>query len=89
MALPKDEKLKIISEYRLHDKDSGSPEVQVALLTTKITQLTEHFKSHKTDHHSRRGLLRMVGQRRRLLNYLKDTEVERYREIIKRLGIRR
>ena len=77
MALSKDEKLEIIGRYRLHDKDSGSPEVQVALLTEKIRQLTEHFKVHKTDHHSRRGLLRMVGQRRRLLNYLRETQVDR------------
>ncbi len=89
MALDKDQKLEIIGRYRLHDKDSGSPEVQVALLTEKIRQLTEHFKVHKTDHHSRRGLLRMVGQRRRLLNYLRETRVERYRTLIKELGLRR
>ena len=89
MSLTKDEKVKIMTEHRLHENDSGSPEVQIALLSTKITQLTEHFKVHKTDHHSRRGLLRMVGQRRRLLDYLKDTEVERYRNVIKKLGLRR
>ncbi len=89
MALTKDEKLEIIGRHRLHNKDSGSPEVQVALLTEKIRQLTEHFKIHKTDHHSRRGLLRMVGQRRRLLNYLRDTQVDRYRTLIKDLGLRR
>jgi len=89
VALDKDQKLEIIGRYRLHDKDSGSPEVQVALLTEKIRQLTEHFKVHKTDHHSRRGLLRMVGPRRRLLNYLRETRVERYRTLIKELGLRR
>lgn len=89
MSLTKEEKVKIMMEHRLHENDSGSPEVQIALLSTKISQLTEHFKVHKTDHHSRRGLLRMVGQRRRLLDYLKDTEVERYRNVIKKLGLRR
>ena len=89
MALTKERKLEIINDHRLHENDSGSPEVQVALLSEKIGQLTEHFRVHKTDHHSRRGLLRMVGQRRRLLNYLKDTEIERYRTIIKKLGLRR
>ena len=89
MALSKQEKLGIIDKHRLHDNDSGSPEVQIALLTEKISQLTEHFRTHKTDHHSRRGLLRMVGRRRRLLDYLKNTEVERYRALIKGLGLRR
>ncbi len=89
VALHKEQKRTIIDEHRLHENDSGSPEVQVALLTEKINQLTEHFRVHKTDHHSRRGLLRMVGQRRRLLQYLKDTEVERYRALIKKLGLRR
>jgi small subunit ribosomal protein S15 len=89
MALSKDEKLGIIDKHRLHENDSGSPEVQIALLTEKIRQLTEHFRVHKTDHHSRRGLLRMVGRRRRLLDYLKNTEVERYRSLIKELGLRR
>lgn len=89
MALNKDKKREIIDQHRLHDNDSGSPEVQVALLTEKITQLTDHFRVHKTDHHSRRGLLRMVGQRRRLLQYLKDTEIDRYRSLIKSLGLRR
>jgi small subunit ribosomal protein S15 len=79
----------IIGEYRLHEKDTGSPEVQVALLSARIEYLTEHFKSHKKDHHSRRGLLKLVGQRRRLLNYIKDNDVERYRSIIKRLGLRK
>lgn len=89
MALSKDEKLGIIDKHRLHENDSGSPEVQIALLTEKIRQLTDHFRVHKTDHHSRRGLLRMVGRRRRLLDYLKNTEVERYRALIKELGLRR
>lgn len=79
----------IIGEYRLHEQDTGSPEVQVALLSARIEYLTDHFKSHKKDHHSRRGLLKLVGQRRRLLNYIKDNDVERYRNIIKRLGLRK
>ncbi|PKN67221.1 MAG: 30S ribosomal protein S15 [Deltaproteobacteria bacterium HGW-Deltaproteobacteria-12] len=79
----------IIGEYRLHEKDTGSPEVQIALLSARIEYLTDHFKSHKKDHHSRRGLLKLVGQRRRLLNYVKDNDVERYRTIIKRLGLRK
>jgi small subunit ribosomal protein S15 len=79
----------IIGEYRLHEQDTGSPEVQVALLSARITYLTDHFKTHKKDHHSRRGLLKLVGQRRRLLNYIKDNDVERYRNIIKRLGLRK
>ncbi len=79
----------IIGEYRLHEKDTGSPEVQIALLSARIAYLTDHFKSHKKDHHSRRGLLKLVGQRRRLLNYIKDNDVERYRNIIKRLGLRK
>jgi len=79
----------IIGEYRLHEKDTGSPEVQIALLSARISYLTDHFKSHKKDHHSRRGLLKLVGQRRRLLNYIKDNDVERYRNIIKRLGLRK
>ncbi|OEU71568.1 MAG: 30S ribosomal protein S15 [Desulfuromonadales bacterium C00003093] len=82
-------KQEIINEYKRHEGDTGSPEVQVALLTARITYLTEHFKTHKKDHHSRRGLLKMVGQRRRLLDYLIKQDVERYRTIIKALGIRR
>lgn len=78
----------VIKEYQLADKDTGSPEVQVAILTVKITSLTEHFKTHKKDHHSRQGLLRMVSQRRKLLNYLKKNDIQRYRELIKRLGLR-
>jgi small subunit ribosomal protein S15 len=82
-------KEKIISEYRTHDNDTGSPEVQVAILTSRITELTEHFKTHSKDHHSRRGLLKLVGRRRRLLDYLKGKDLERYRTTIERLGIRK
>jgi len=79
----------IIDNYRLHEKDTGSPEVQVALLSARIEYLTEHFKTHKKDHHSRRGLLKLVGQRRRLLEYMKEKDVERYRKVIGRLGLRK
>lgn len=79
----------VISNFRTHEKDTGSPEVQVAILTARITHLTGHLQTHAKDHHSRRGLLMMVGQRRRLLNYLKKTDVKRYRSLIERLGIRR
>ena len=89
MALTKDRKTELIKSFETHDKDTGSPEVQIAILSERITYLTEHFKVHAKDHHSRRGLLKMVGQRRRLLNYLKRTEIKRYREIIERLGIRK
>ena len=89
MAQTKEQKTQTIEEFRLHDTDSGSPEVQVALLTRRIAELTEHFKTHKKDHHSRRGLLMMVGQRRRLLDYLKRKDIERYRTTIERLGIRK
>jgi len=82
-------KSKIIGDYRTHDTDTGSPEVQVALLTSRINELTEHFKTHTKDHHSRRGLLKLVGQRRRLLDYLKGKDVEKYRSTIERLGIRK
>ncbi len=82
-------KKKIIAEYGQGEGDTGSPEVQIALLTHRIKHLTEHLKTHKHDHHSRRGLLLLVGQRRRLLNYLQKTEIERYRSIIERLGLRR
>lgn len=82
-------KEKIISDYRLHDDDTGSPEVQVALLTDRINELTEHFKTHKKDHHSRRGLLKLVGRRRRLLDYMKKKDIERYRTMIERLGLRK
>lgn len=84
-----DKKQEIINAYKLHDSDTGSPEVQIAILTERITYLTEHFKVHKKDHHSRRGLLKIVGQRRRLLDYVKKKDVERYKAIIERLGIRR
>ena len=79
----------LIEDYRLHEKDTGSPEVQIALLSARIEYLTEHFKTHQKDHHSRRGLLKLGGQRRRLLNYIKEDDVERYRNIIKRLGLRK
>jgi len=82
-------KREIIDRFRLHDNDTGSPEVQIALLTNRITSLNDHFKTHKKDHHSRRGLLKLVGQRRRLLNYLKKSDVSRYQHIIKELGIRK
>ena len=89
LAQTKEVKDRIIEESRLHDHDTGSPEVQVALLTHRITELTEHFKIHKKDHHSRRGLLKLVGRRRRLLDYLKSQDFERYRTTIERLGIRK
>ena len=85
----KEEKQVIMAEYALHEGDTGSPEVRIALLTRRINDLTEHLKIHKKDHHSRRGLLMMVGQRRSLLGYLKDVDIERYRSIISRLGIRK
>jgi len=88
MALSKDAKSEIIAEYARTEGDTGSTEVQVALLTTRITELTEHLKTHKKDHHTRRGLLKLVGQRRRLLNYLMKTDIEGYRELIAKLGIR-
>ncbi len=88
MALTKDQKDAVINKYRKHDKDSGSPEVQIALLTERINTLGEHFKMHKADHHSRRGLLKMVGQRKRLLSYLKKKDLDGYRNLIKDLGIR-
>ncbi len=84
-----DRKQEIIDKYKRHEGDTGSPEVQVALLTERITYLTDHFKTHKKDHHSRRGLLKMVGQRRRLLDYLIKQDIERYRTIIQSLGLRR
>jgi len=89
MALSTEEKRDVVGKYKTHESDTGSPEVQIALLTTRITQLTGHFKIHHKDHHSRRGLLKMVGQRRRLLDYVKGKDVERYRTIIKELGIRK
>jgi len=82
-------KNKIVEDFKRHEGDTGSPEVQVALLTERITYLTEHFKVHKKDFHSKTGLLKLVGQRRKLLNYLKNKDVQRYRELIERLGIRK
>lgn len=84
-----EDKQQLIEEYATSDDDSGSPEVQVALLTARINHLTEHLRTHKKDHHSRRGLLQLVGRRRRLLTYLQRTDIERYRSLIKRLGLRR
>ena len=84
-----EKKQEIINEYKKHESDTGSPEVQIAIITARIIYLTEHFKTHKKDHHSRRGLLKLVGQRRRLLDYLKSKEVGRYKTVIERLGIRR
>jgi small subunit ribosomal protein S15 len=89
LSTTKQEKISIVNTYRVHDSDTGSPEVQIALLSNRITYLTEHFKTHAKDHHSRRGLLKLVGRRRRLLDYLKKTDVERYRTIIEKLGIRK
>ena len=89
MALSKDQKEAIISEYATHEGDTGSPEVQIALLSFRIAHLTEHLKEHKHDHHSRRGLLLLVGQRRRLLGYLQKVDINRYRSLIERLGLRR
>ena len=89
MPLTKEKKERLIREYRMHDKDTGSPEVQVALLTERINQLTEHLKGHTKDFSSRRGLLKLVGQRRRLLDYLKDTDLEGYRKIVEELGLRK
>ena len=88
MALAKDVKSDIIADYARGEGDTGSPEVQIALLTQRIKDLTEHLKVHKKDHHTRRGLLKLVGQRRRMLNYLKKTDIERYREVVAKLGIR-
>ncbi len=89
MAFPKERKSEIIDSYRTHDSDTGSPEVQVAILSERIRYLTDHFKIHAKDHHSRRGLLKLVGQRRRLLDYLKGKDTERYAQLITRLGIRK
>ncbi len=88
MPLSKDVTANIVADNKMHDTDTGSTEVQVALLTQRIRDLTEHLRAHKHDHHTRRGLLKLVGQRRRLLNYLKKSEVERYRALIAKLGIR-
>ncbi len=87
--MTREEKTALIEQYATHEGDTGSPEVQIAVLTKRISDLTEHLKSHKKDHHSRRGLLKMVGHRRNLLQYLQDNDIERYREIIAKLGIRK
>ena len=89
MSITNVRKQEVIEEYKTHDNDTGSPEVQVAVLTERINSLTEHFKTHKKDHHSRRGLLKMVNQRKRLLAFLTKSDIERYRALIKRLGLRR
>jgi len=89
MPVPTDRKKTLIEEYRLHGADTGSPEVQIALLTDRINGLTEHFKVHKKDHHSRRGLLKLIGKRRGLLEYLKGKDPGRYRQVIEKLGLRR
>ncbi len=89
MGLNTEQKREIIDRFRLHEADTGSPEVQVAILSERINYLTGHFKSHAKDHHSRRGLIKLVGQRRRLLNFLKDRDIERYRTLIEQLGLRK
>ncbi len=89
MPLAKETKVQILNDFRSHDADTGSPPVQVALLSKRINELTDHFKIHKKDNHSRRGLLKMVSQRRSLLDYLKRTDIERYHEVVNRLGLRR
>lgn len=89
MALTQERKNEIIENFKTHDKDTGSPEVQVAILTEQITTLNDHLRTHKKDHHSRRGLLKMVGQRRNLLTYLRNKDVTRYRQVVDKLGLRR
>ena len=89
MSLTRDKKSMIVNAYRTHTTDTGSPEVQIAILSEKISYLTDHFKTHAKDHHSRRGLLKMVGKRRRLLDYLKAKDVSRYRTVVERLGMRK
>ncbi len=89
MALSRTQKTALIENFRTHETDTGSPEVQIAILSERISYLTEHFKGHQKDHHSRRGLLKIVGQRRRLLDYLKKKDIERYRTLIEQLGLRR
>jgi small subunit ribosomal protein S15 len=89
MALDKETKTNVVQSFRRHDNDTGSPEVQVALITSRIAYLAEHFKTHKKDHHSRRGLLKLVGRRRRLLDYLKRTDVDRYRKVVADLNLRK
>ncbi|KAA3630946.1 MAG: 30S ribosomal protein S15 [Calditrichaeota bacterium] len=89
MSMSKEQKAQLISKYQLHESDTGSPEVQVSILTNRINYLTDHMKEHKKDFHTRLGLLKLVGQRRRLLDYLKDRDLDSYRQLIKNLGIRR
>ena len=89
VMLDREKKEQIVADFRTHDSDTGSPEVQVALLTRRIVELTEHFRTHKKDNHSRRGLLKMVSQRRSLLNYLKRKDIERYHQVVSKLGLRR
>jgi small subunit ribosomal protein S15 len=89
MATPKETKEQIVQDYRTHEADTGSPQVQIALLSQRINELTEHFKTHKKDNHSRRGLLKMVSQRRSLLDYLKSRDIEQYHQMVSRLGLRR
>ena len=89
MSLAREQKETIIKDFKLHEGDTGSPEVQIALISERLNSLTTHFQTHKKDHHSRRGLLKLVGQRRRLLSYLKTTSQERYEQLIKRLGLRK
>lgn len=89
MAVSQERKQQLIEEFKTHDNDTGSPEVQIAILTENIQNLTEHFRAHKKDHHSRRGLLKMVGQRRKLLAFLKKKDIKRYSALIERLGLRR
>ncbi len=89
MVMSKEVKTEVIGKFKTHSSDTGSPEVQIALLSERIKYLTEHFKTHKKDHHSRRGLLKMVGHRRRLLDYLKHKDISRYREVIDRIGLRK
>jgi len=89
MSLAKEKKQEIIGDFKKHDSDTGSPEVQIALLSERINSLTEHFKKHKKDHHSRRGLLMLINKRRKLLSYLRSTDNEKYKETIKRLGLRK
>jgi len=89
MTLSKEQKAQIVADHRLHEKDTGTPEVQIALLTARVNDLTNHMKSHTKDFHTRLGLLKLVGKRRRLLDYLKDNDIESYRQILNRLGLRR
>ena len=88
MALDKEIKREIIDDFKMHESDTGSSEVQIAILTRRISDLTQHLKAHKTDYHSRRGMLKMIGQRKGLLDYLRDTDIERYRAIVAKLGLR-